>query len=159
MSAESEHESSSIVEREASPNTDDISDLLVTSLAIRKYEESAKSALKEATEAKASIVSILAEAQSKSAEISTARTDALAAKTKIEADQTVIATKSAHIQDAQEHADRVRANLDRELTAATKHATDAEGQKNRDRQPQIVRPSYLRMFARRRQQLIQMPRQ
>lgn len=131
MSSESEPETSSTVERGSSPNADDVSDLLVASLAIRKYEESAKSALTEATEAKASIVNILAEAQSKLAEISTARTDALAAKTKIEADQTVIATKSAHIQDAQEHADKVRANLDRELTAATKHATDAEGQKNR----------------------------
>lgn len=131
MSAKSEPETSSIVGQEASPKADGISDLLVTSLAIKKYEENAKSALKEATEAKASIVNILAESQSKLGEISTARTDALAAKTKIEADQTVIATKSAHIQDAQEHADKVRANLDRELTAATKHATDAEGQKNR----------------------------
>jgi hypothetical protein len=131
MSAESESEISSIVEKETCPNPDDVSDLLVTSIAIRKYEENAKSALKEAIEAKASIVNILAEAQSKLAEISTARTDALAAKTKIDADQTVIATKSSHIHEAQEHADKVRANLDRELTAATKHATDCEGQKTR----------------------------
>ncbi len=126
-----EPESPSIVEEGEPPKITEVGDVSEASIEIRKHVESTKSALKEATEAKASIANILAEAQSKSAEISTAKTEALAAKTKIEADQTVIATKSAHIQDAQEHADKVRANLDREHTAATKHATDAEGQKTR----------------------------
>ena len=43
----------------------------------------------------------------------------------------MIATKSDHIQKAQEHADTVRAGLDRTLTAATQQATEAEGLKSR----------------------------
>src|SRR5207249_2613390 len=72
-----------------------------------------------------------ADAQTKLAEITTAATQAVAAKTQISDDQAVIATKSDHIQKAQEHADTVRASLDRTLTAATQHATEAEGQKSR----------------------------
>src|SRR5207253_11312508 len=53
------------------------------------------------------------------------------AKTAITDEQAVIATKSAHIQGAQEHADKIRADLDRALTAATQQATDAEGLKAR----------------------------
>jgi hypothetical protein len=51
--------------------------------------------------------------------------------TKIVDDQAVIATKSGHIQEAQVHADGVRANLDRTLTGATQQATEAEGLKAR----------------------------
>ncbi|MBI3774471.1 MAG: hypothetical protein HY273_02775 [Gammaproteobacteria bacterium] len=43
----------------------------------------------------------------------------------------MIATKSDHIQKAQEHADKVRGDLDRVLTAATQQATEAEGQNTR----------------------------
>ena len=42
----------------------------------------------------------------------------------------MIATKSDHIQKAQEHADKVRADLDRTLTAATQQATASEAQKS-----------------------------
>jgi hypothetical protein len=62
------------------------------------------------------------------AEITAAATQAVAANTKITDAQAVIATKSDHIQKAQEHADTVRASLDRTLTAATQQATAAEGQ-------------------------------
>ena len=55
----------------------------------------------------------------------------MAARTKIADDQAVIATKSDHIQKAQEHADKVRADLDRALTSATQQATEAEGLKSR----------------------------
>lgn len=63
--------------------------------------------------------------------LKTTGTAALAAKTKIEDEQAVIATKSAHIQGAQEHADKVRAELDRLLTAASLLVTEAEGHKSR----------------------------
>lgn len=55
----------------------------------------------------------------------------LTAKTQIQDDQSVVAAKSAHIQNAQEHADKVRAELDRVLTLATQQAVDAEGHKSR----------------------------
>lgn len=55
----------------------------------------------------------------------------LAAKAQLAGDQAVIATKSDHIQKAQDHADAVRANLDRTLTAATQHVTEAEGLRTR----------------------------
>ncbi len=64
-------------------------------------------------------------------DITTAATQALAAKTQIADAQTVIATKSDHIQKAQEHADKVRADLDRALTSATQQSTEAEGLKAR----------------------------
>lgn len=73
----------------------------------------------------------LVEAQSKLSEIQAIATQAVAAKTQITDSQAVVATKSDHIQKAQEHADGVRANLDRLLTAATQNATEAEGLKNR----------------------------
>jgi chromosome segregation ATPase len=58
-------------------------------------------------------------------------TQAIASKTQITDLQTVIATKSAHIEEAQIHADKVRADLDRALTAATQNTTEAEGLKSR----------------------------
>ena len=70
----------------------------------------------------------VAAAQAKLAEITTTATQVVAAKTKISDEQAVIATKSDHIQKAQDHADGVRANLDRALTAATQQATNAEAQ-------------------------------
>lgn len=69
--------------------------------------------------------------QSKLAEANAAATAAVAARTQVTDEQAVVATKSAHIQGAQEHADKVRAELDRAQTAATQSATDAEGHKNR----------------------------
>jgi hypothetical protein len=67
------------------------------------------------------------DAQAKLSEITDAATQAVAAKTKITDEQAVIAVKSDHIQDAQEHADKVRGELDRVLTAANQQATTAEG--------------------------------
>lgn len=69
--------------------------------------------------------------QSKLAEVQAAATAAVAARTQVTDEQAVVATKSAHIQGAQEHADKIRAELDRAQTAATQSATEAEGHKNR----------------------------
>lgn len=92
-------------------------------------------AVAAAAAAKAQIVSDQAElgtaAQAKLVEVNAAVTVALAAKTRIIDDQTVIATKSTHIQGAQEHADKVRAELDRLQTSITQQATEAEGHRNR----------------------------
>jgi chromosome segregation ATPase len=73
----------------------------------------------------------LTEIQSKSSEIAAVSTQAIAAKTQIADDQAVIATKSDHIEQAQAHADKVRGDLDRALTAATQQVTEAEGLKSR----------------------------
>lgn len=84
-----------------------------------------------ATEAKTSegkIAAGLVAAQSNLAEITNAATLALASKTKITDEEAVIATKSAHINDAQKYADKVRADLDRQLTSATTQATATEAQ-------------------------------
>lgn len=59
------------------------------------------------------------------------QTLALAAKTQINDVQTVVATKSDHIENARLHADKVRADLDRTLTLASQQATEAEGLKTR----------------------------
>lgn len=69
--------------------------------------------------------------QNRLAEAQAAATAAVAARTQVTDEQAVVATKSAHIQGAQEHADKVRADLDRAQTAATQSATEAEGHKNR----------------------------
>ena len=74
---------------------------------------------------------LAASLQAKLAEAQTAATAAIAARTQVTDEQAVVATKSAHIQGAQEHADKVRAELDRAQTAATLSATEAEGHKNR----------------------------
>ena len=84
-----------------------------------------------ATESQKLITAALNDAKTKLTEIATAATQAGAAKTKITDDQAVIATKSAHINDAQKHADTVRADLDRKLTAATQQATAAEAQQSK----------------------------
>lgn len=62
-------------------------------------------------------------------ELTSAATQILAVKTKVEDLQAVVVSKSAHIQAAQEHADKVRDSLDRALTAATQDATATETQK------------------------------
>ena len=71
------------------------------------------------------------EAQAKATEVAGIATQALGAQTQIADLQAIIATKSGHINDAQVHADNVRANLDRTLTAATQQATEAEALKAR----------------------------
>ena len=65
------------------------------------------------------------------ADINAVATQALSIKTQLLDAQTVIATKSDHIEGARQHADTVRAELDRTLTAAMAQATEAEGQKTR----------------------------
>jgi hypothetical protein len=93
--------------------------------------ETATSASTGITDAQKLTATALTDAQTKLTEITTVTTLALAAKTKIEADQAVIATKSDHIQSAQAHADKVRADLDRTLTGATQQTTEIEGHKSR----------------------------
>jgi cell division septum initiation protein DivIVA len=92
---------------------------------------SAESAVQAVLENQRLSVVALTEIQTKAADVTTAATQAIAAKTQIVDDQTVIATKSDHIQQAQLHADKVRGDLDRVLTAATQQATDAEALKSR----------------------------
>ncbi len=84
-----------------------------------------------AAESQKLVATVLNDAKTKLAEITTAATQAVAANTKITDAQAVIATKSAHIDDAQKHADTVRADLDRELTAAKQQATATEAQQSK----------------------------
>ena len=98
---------------------------------LREIAELAKASAAAATEAQKMTVIALNDAQAKLVEITTAATQALASKTRIVDDQAVIAAKSDHIQKAQEHADKVRAELDRVLTAAILQATETEAQKSR----------------------------
>jgi hypothetical protein len=96
-----------------------------------EFVEAAKASAAAAAETQALIVSALADAQAKLTEITTAATQSIAARTQITDLQAVIATKSDHIEDAQVHADKVRADLDRKLTETTQHVTEAEGMKSR----------------------------
>jgi hypothetical protein len=75
------------------------------------------------------ITAILDDAKAKFAEVTAAATQVVATQAKITDAQAVIATKSAHINDAQKHADEVRADLDRQLTAAKGQVTAAEAEK------------------------------
>jgi hypothetical protein len=84
-----------------------------------------------AAESQKLVGAALADAKTKLAEITAAATQAVAAQTKITDDQAVIATKSAHINDAQKYADTVRADLDRQLTSAKQQATAAEAEKSK----------------------------
>jgi hypothetical protein len=84
-----------------------------------------------AAESQKLVATVLNDAKTKLTEITTAATQAGAAMTKISGDQAVIATKSAHIDDAQKHADTVRAGLDRELTAAKQKATETGAQQTK----------------------------
>jgi hypothetical protein len=98
---------------------------------IAQLVENAKTAVSGSTESQKTIATLLTDAQTKLSEIAAIATQVITTKTQITNDQAVVATKSDHIQKAQEHADSVRASLDRALTAATQQATDAEGQRNR----------------------------
>lgn len=80
---------------------------------------------------RATLAEAAAAAQTRLAEVASAATAALAARTQINDEQTVITAKSAHIQAAQEHADKVRVELDRSQTAAAQAATEAEGHRAR----------------------------
>ena len=97
---------------------------------ISQYRDTVMAAATSSTESQKLTAAILIDAQAKLADISAVATQVVAAKTKITDDQAVIATKSDHIQNAQEHADKVRADLDRTLTAATQQATATEAQKS-----------------------------
>ena len=91
----------------------------------------ARSAAMAATQAQAECLAAFVESTQKLEEVRAIHTQANAAMTQIVDSQAVVATKSDHIQKAQEHADKVRADLDRALTAATQQATEAEGNKTR----------------------------
>jgi len=119
------------METESLSDEETLKNVQIELASIQESGEAAKAAAREAAESQRLTASALVDAQSKLAEITTAATQAVAAKTQIADEQAVIATKSDHIQKAQEHADAVRANLDRTLTAATQQATEAEGQKSR----------------------------
>ena len=98
---------------------------------ITDLAETAKATALAATESQRLIATALSDAQTKVADIITVATQAVAASAQITDEQAVLATKSDHIQKAQEHADKVRGDLDRALTAAAQQATEAEGQKSR----------------------------
>lgn len=109
--------------------------LMATLTGFSEIAKAAVASTGEASEAAKASQKLLAEtlttAQAKLAEITATATQVVAAKTKISDDQAVIATKSDHIQKAQEHADTIRASLDRALTSATAQATAAEAQKGK----------------------------
>jgi len=90
-----------------------------------------KEKLAEAESLHTRLAEVASATESTFADVTAIATAALSAKTQINDDQAVIATKSSHIQDAQVHADTVRAELDRLQTAATQQAMEAEGQRQR----------------------------
>ena len=132
MSAKPEDVTSEVVLKQRIAMLDELLAEATSSLAtMSSYVSSAESAAQAVLENQRLSVVALTEIQTKAADVTTAATQAIAAKTQIVDDQTVIATKSDHIQQAQLHADKVRGDLDRVLTAATQQATDAEGLKSR----------------------------
>src|SRR4030065_328830 len=98
---------------------------------ITDLAETAKATALAATESQRLIATALSDAQTKVADIITVATQAVAASAQITDEQQVPATKSDHIQKAQENADKVRGDLDRALTAAAQQGNEAEGQKSR----------------------------
>jgi hypothetical protein len=98
---------------------------------ISQFAETAMEAALAASESQRLAATALSDAQAKVADITTVATQSVASSTQITDEQAVIATKSDHIQKAQEHADKVRGDLDRALTAAKLQATEAEGEKTR----------------------------
>ncbi len=94
-------------------------------------ERSSTTEVSEAIVEITKLKALLADAQAKLAEITEVKGQALAAATKIDDHQTVVATKSAHIEDARLHGDKVITELDRELASAKQQATEAENQKTR----------------------------
>lgn len=98
---------------------------------IRGYADVANVAAQDAEESQRLVTAAHVEAATKLTDMKAVTTQILALKTQISDDQAVIATKSDHIQKAQEHADKVRGDLDRSLTAASQCSADAEGLKAR----------------------------
>ena len=80
---------------------------------LREFVEAASTAITVFKENQRLAVTAASDCQAKASEIANAATQAVAAMTQITDAQAVIATKSDHIQKAQEHADKVRADLDR----------------------------------------------
>lgn len=97
--------------------------------AILAIATSIKSLADSATESQRLASSAHADIAAKLNELSGLASAASAAMTKINDAQSVIATKSEHIQGAQEHADKVRADLDKVLTAAKQSATESDASK------------------------------
>ena len=110
----------------------DVQDILTNAklglVNITELTEAAKASIEDSRKLSAEALAAL---QAKIAECSTTLTHVAAVKSQATDVQAVIATKSDHIQQAQEHADKVRAELDRTLTSATQQATAAEGQKTK----------------------------
>lgn len=90
-----------------------------------------KGKLIEAETSHARLTEMLNTAEAKVGEIINVASSAITIKTQIVDEQAVIAAKSSHIQDAQVHADSVRAELDRIQTSSTLQATEIEGLRQR----------------------------
>lgn len=90
---------------------------------------SIQTAISVISESQAQVSNLLSDVQNKAAEAAALATQLIAVKTQVTDDQAVIASKSDHIQKAQEHADKIRAELDRKLTEAGQFSTEAEGLK------------------------------
>jgi hypothetical protein len=99
------------------------------SIAVKLAE--ADSLAAQAADYRKAAVEILSEAHKLLADAKAAAVAISALAEKTANDQAVIATKSAHIQDAQIHADKVRAELDKVLTAASGDAAKAEALRTR----------------------------
>jgi len=98
---------------------------------LEKATAAMQSYMQEAEAARATLTQAVEASQANLNETRNAATAALAAKTQIIDEQAVVATKSVHIQSAQEHADKVRAELDRLLTSTMQVVTEAEGHRSR----------------------------
>jgi hypothetical protein len=136
MSADGSSLSSAIADKATAEHSGiDMSEVLEvaqrSATSITELAESARASAIVASENQKLSSTVLAEAQTRLTDITTAATHAAAARTQIADEQAIIATKSDHIQKAQEHADKVRGDLDRTLTAAKHQATEAEGLKSR----------------------------
>ena len=123
------------IEDKPSVDSVDVDSVMKSVLAMlaeaKRAAETAKAAEAATSETRRATVAALTDSQSKIAELSAIATEAVAIRTKILDAQGVIATKSQHIEDAQKHADGVRASLDRLHTSATQEATEATAQKTR----------------------------
>lgn len=95
------------------------------SVAFNQFFESTRSSISDLQEKQRELSTALTDAQAKLSDLTAIGALALAAKTQIVDAQTVIAAKSEHIQNAQVHADAVRANLDRTFTGVAQRATEA----------------------------------
>lgn len=134
MSGISESAPSSIIVPQSAQATDlepILSSARQTLDAILALAETAKSHVAALADSQKQSTAAVQAAQDKLAEITTVAAQLVAVRTQVMDDQSVIATKSGHIQGAQEHADKVRGELDRAVTVATQHQTEAEGLKAR----------------------------